>query len=108
MSSVHSVLAAGEELGEDPVVAMTTCRECDKPLSDEAPACPHCGVQWPSQGSVKQENRRRFVRAVVVVGFLVVAAMLFAAYQSYNGANDEACETLQSIDRDQGRPERSC
>ena len=29
-------------------MAMTVCRECNSPVSDEAKTCPHCGVSKPA------------------------------------------------------------
>ena len=34
------------------------CRTCDKQVSSEAPACPHCGQPEPDSASWKLEVRR--------------------------------------------------
>ena len=32
-------------------MAMTTCKECKKPISDSAKNCPHCGMEQPKETS---------------------------------------------------------
>lgn len=32
-------------------MAMTTCKECKKPISDSAKNCPHCGMEQPKEMS---------------------------------------------------------
>ena len=34
-------------------MAMTTCKECEKPVSTEAKACPHCGAAAPAKKKAK-------------------------------------------------------
>ena len=34
-------------------MAMTTCRECEKPVSTEAKTCPHCGTSAPAKKKKK-------------------------------------------------------
>ena len=87
---------------------MSTCRECQQALSDEAPKCPHCGAPWPTSSSVRHANRRRLFVVFVVTSFAILAVVLFLAYQGYRDGTDGACEALQSFERSQGQPARDC
>lgn len=48
-------------------MAMTSCKECRKPISSEASVCPHCGIT----------SRNRYVEiAKLVVWFLLIGYCL--------------------------------
>lgn len=40
-------------------MALILCRECSKEISDEAPACPHCGVPNPEDSQVGSADALR-------------------------------------------------
>jgi hypothetical protein len=40
-------------------MAMTTCKECRRPMASEAPTCPHCGVASPGEGGVERDAARK-------------------------------------------------
>jgi len=57
-------------------MALITCRECQKEVSDQAPRCPHCGA--PVEGRPKKGSAMKVVAilGVVVVGFLTFGAVV--------------------------------
>jgi hypothetical protein len=38
-------------------MALIKCYECEKEISDKAPACPHCGAPKEGRPSELEENR---------------------------------------------------
>lgn len=76
-------------------MAMTTCKECKKPVAAAAPPCPACGVSTPGEGgaerdadaqAVKQKAQKDVNRgcgAAVLVFLLIVGGCAYAA------SNDE-------------------
>lgn len=89
-------------------MAMTTCRECDQPVSTEASTCPHCGA--PSAApSTAAFGRRPPVWVLAVVGVLIVGTVVFALValgrdeplSGRDPAGAEACEKLAfSLERE--------
>lgn len=56
-------------------MAMTECRECKKQISDQAKACPHCGVANPGQSG----GTSAFT---IAVALFIVAAIGFSMSSS--------------------------
>ncbi len=50
-------------------MAMTTCRECSKEVSDTAEMCPNCGAKSPAKGKVS-----------TFVGLLVIGAVVYGIF----------------------------
>jgi hypothetical protein len=40
-------------------MAMTSCRECSKPVAADAPTCPACGVTQPGEGGAERDQAKR-------------------------------------------------
>jgi len=60
-------------------MAIIACPECKGQLSDQAPACPHCGgktIPETSTGSMPQQGPHRSRRVISVVILLALMAML--------------------------------
>ncbi|WP_405120714.1 hypothetical protein [Pseudomonas leptonychotis] len=51
-------------------MAIKNCRECRKPISTQAKACPSCGAPAPKQTSAAGQ----FVAVTLAIGFVVVVA----------------------------------
>ena len=60
-------------------MALTTCRECGRSVNEQAPKCPHCGVQWPSRG--EHTVTRRAILGCIGAALLV--SLLFLGWCSY-------------------------
>lgn len=77
-------------------MAMTTCRECGKPISDQALACPHCGMpgasmmgwEYRSEAAIGSlplihvavgldpaTGRKRIARGVIAIGDIAVGGL---------------------------------
>lgn len=77
-------------------MAMTTCRECGKPVSDQALACPHCGIpllramgyEYRSEAAIGDlplihiatgidpaTGRKRIARGVLAIGDIAVGGI---------------------------------
>jgi hypothetical protein len=54
-------------------MALTTCKECNGPISSEAKNCPHCG--YPLQKTGNGPLRLLIVTVVVVVGIVAAFAL---------------------------------
>lgn len=75
---------------------MTTCRECGKPISDQALACPHCGFpsarmlgyEYRSEAAIGElplvhiatgidpaTGRKRIARGVIAIGDIAVGGL---------------------------------
>lgn len=54
-------------------MAMTTCKECEKPVSTGAKTCPHCGTSAPSKKK-KKGGIGKWLLILMALGF--VAALL--------------------------------
>ncbi|MGP3001453.1 MULTISPECIES: hypothetical protein [Serratia] len=50
-------------------MAMTTCKECKKEVSDKAKVCPHCGVKEPAR-NLGKETAQGCLGLVILVGAL--------------------------------------
>jgi hypothetical protein len=53
-------------------MVMSVCRECAKPASSEAKACPHCGVPNP----VVPDGNAARGRAYIVIGLLIITTIV--------------------------------
>lgn len=55
-------------------MGMMACRECGKPVSSEAPSCPHCGVLKPVKPEKPKQVGGWGIAAALVVGFFFFKA----------------------------------
>lgn len=60
-------------------MAMTTCKECSKELSDTAKACPHCGAK----------NRPKTSTLTKVISVPMIGIFLFFIYALFAGQSPE-------------------
>lgn len=58
-------------------MALKPCRECKKPVSTEAPSCPHCGVPTPvaASSSKKDPSTKEKLAGLAVLALIVVVAL---------------------------------
>lgn len=63
-------------------MAMATCRECKKEVSDTAETCPNCGAKSPAKGNVST-----FVSVLVISG--VVLGILFLGNSKPSAPSDD-------------------
>lgn len=57
-------------------MAMTTCQECGKDVSDQARACPHCGTPGPADASPSPRKLPRWVIPAAGVALVALAALI--------------------------------
>ena len=68
---------------------LTTCRECGKTISGEAPSCPHCGALDPTRGVAARTQRGADQRKIFIIVTLVFGT-LFLAVVARNGTPESA------------------
>ena len=59
-------------------MALITCPECNKQISDQAKSCPHCGYRLPKAKKMLSPHKKNTLIAVIVGVLLVFAS--FAGY----------------------------
>lgn len=72
-------------------MALISCPECRKNISDSATACPHCGhpIDPKLAASLKQKAVRNSARnSAFLVGFLVFVGLVIAANKGGSGPPD--------------------
>jgi predicted nucleic acid-binding Zn ribbon protein len=52
-------------------MALVPCRECGKEVSDQAEACPFCGIKTPSK---KKRQRNLIITVVLVLAAIAISA----------------------------------
>lgn len=63
------------------------CPECKQPVSDQAPACPHCGVAVTTGGkAVKVGSRRKATQWVWFFFWIFVAGVAWPLFSEGNNA----------------------
>lgn len=63
------------------------CPECKQPVSDQAPACPHCGVAVvPGGKAVKVGSRRKATQWVWFFFWIFVAGVVWPIFSEGNNA----------------------
>ena len=67
--------SSDEDLDDDPTIP---CRNCGRPVYDDAPQCPHCGEYGPDggRGGPWSHKPRWLVRTAVAL--IVLTALAFA------------------------------
>lgn len=71
------------------------CPECKQPVSDKAPACPHCGVVvTPGGKAVKVGSRRKATQFVWFFFWLLLAG---AFYPLYSEGGDRAIGAVMTV-----------
>lgn len=53
-------------------MALKPCRECESQVSTNARACPHCGTDFPTPESGKDQNLMSAGVAILAVGIIVM------------------------------------
>jgi hypothetical protein len=92
-------------------MAMTKCRECGKDLSDQAPACPHCGAPAAKAIPPPPLLQRHFSLGRLVL-WVVAAFVLYSCTRamispSTEGAPDEAVGAPESAPAEPTASERA-
>lgn len=90
------------------LMAMTTCRECSQPVSDQAATCPRCGIAEPgrvqnlhpvpasvSDPAESPEDRRTNAIIVGVIAAVAVLALVIGV-ASQSGNDDESDDDVAS------------
>lgn len=57
-------------------MALTSCRECGKPVSGEAATCPHCGISTPANASKSKDAGPLGIAVALVFGLIVFSCTL--------------------------------
>lgn len=57
-------------------MALGTCRECKKPVSSEAAACPHCGAAKPYDAA-KEQQQKTIQGVASLIGIVFVLFIVF-------------------------------
>jgi hypothetical protein len=70
-------------------MALTTCRECGKQLSDQASACPHCGAPAAKAIPAPPLMKKHFSVGWLVL-WLLIAFVVFSCSRAINGDDSEA------------------
>lgn len=73
-------------------MALINCRECNEQISDQAAACPKCGIQLPK---AKTQN---FLVKIILIGVIMVAAF-FAMDAMFSSNKREQAAFERSLDR---------
>ena len=61
-------------------MALITCHECKKEMSDSATACPHCGADWfVARGIPKAPASRSYGLLMVFFGIFCAAVAIISA-----------------------------
>lgn len=65
-------------------MALISCPECRQPVSDQAPACPHCGyvINHGNDPVVRSMNNWRLARFLVSFLFFVAIAVIILVMSS--------------------------
>lgn len=74
-------------------MALTTCYECRKEVSQSAPVCPHCGAVKPWQRQADPRLRAAFIG---IVAFGLMATLVFAMRDTRSPAERAATATQDS------------
>lgn len=76
-------------------MALTSCRECGRQVSDQAEACPHCGIRSPGGGArpspqpgSRFPEKKRQPGCLSVIGIIVVLGIIIAMLGS--GSNNSS------------------
>jgi hypothetical protein len=74
-------------------MALIACKECDKQISDAAPACPHCGYQEPVIAAAivapAQDSDMGFGIMKKVLGVFIILVVVVAWLGSANNNSSE-------------------
>ena len=57
-------------------MALVPCRECGKEVSDQAEACPYCGIKTPSKEKRKKKLITTTITIVLVLSLLIGGSVL--------------------------------
>ncbi|MDA8522011.1 zinc ribbon domain-containing protein [Acidovorax sp. NCPPB 4044] len=57
-------------------MALISCAECGKNVSDKAPACPHCGAPTSDAAIKKYQAQKRWTSNAPVIGVLIFTALV--------------------------------
>src|SRR5690349_21197547 len=72
---------------------MIACEECEKELSDQARACPHCGA--PNRSAPMRGGSKAVLYVIGVIVGLVVLITLFGMLQPEDPVKREAKEAIK-------------
>jgi DNA-directed RNA polymerase subunit RPC12/RpoP len=81
-------------------MALIACRECGKEISDQAPACPHCGAPQLSKKTNKYDvppgGKPAPVLPILIAGAVIVAAIAGALSlaKSPNGSGSGSADSF--------------
>lgn len=77
-------------------MALTSCKECGKEISEFAPICPHCGVPnaRENEGADQQPKRRSIWK--VVLGIPVAVFAMFFIYGIFASQSPKAQEKFSA------------
>lgn len=63
-------------------MALMQCPECGKEISDQVPACPHCGFPVQKQtGGDGKDKKKKFIPLIIIGSIFILAAALFICYK---------------------------
>lgn len=76
-------------------MAMTKCRECGRPVSSDAKACPNCGARDPSMSSYVTTAIGGFL-FLIVVTFVMIKGCDALKHRSSNPSHQQIMPQEQS------------
>lgn len=83
-------------------MALITCGECSKEISDQAAACPSCGA--PRKGSPKQQDAKPAksslgaVKWLIAIMFGIFVFNVATDYQDYSGSTSKAAQKTRTAE----------
>jgi hypothetical protein len=71
------------------VMALITCPECQKKISESAETCPNCGFKLSSEKvkNIKEQDKENFRNGAI--GCVVILIVFFLLYKTCGGNNNE-------------------
>lgn len=82
-------------------MALMQCPDCHKEVSDQAPACPHCGR--PLAGTFEKKPAKHYGCGTLIVGLVT----LFAVATCWNATRDEPAAPVTRASHASDRPENA-
>jgi len=59
-------------------MALKPCLECEQPVSEDAPSCPHCGSKWPLMTRKEKNSAVHGITFLIVMFGVPLLVLLFA------------------------------
>lgn len=81
-------------------MAMTVCRECQAPVSDEAAVCPACGMRAPTLSALRRQDRRAtwyMALIAAVIAASIGGVLLYQHHQAEKEKQQQVCDFTHAL-----------